>query len=255
MTPQLPVLTFHAIDARRSPITVDGSRFAETIAALADAGWRSLSLDQLLDGHANGGWPDRTLLFTFDDAFASIGEKAWPVLRRHGFTATIFVVSGWVGRTNDWPGQPAWAPRLPLLDWPARAALAREGGAVGSHTVNHPVLPRLSAAAQRDEIVRAKQTIEDRLAVPVDAFAYPYGAWTDDTRAAVAQHHRAAFGTVLRFARASTHVHALERLDAHYIPASVARTLDRWTTRAYLHGRRTLRGLRSRQRGRTRYNA
>jgi peptidoglycan/xylan/chitin deacetylase (PgdA/CDA1 family) len=256
MTPRLPIFTFHAIDERRSPITIDRTRFAETIAALAGAGWRSLTLDQLLDGHARGRWPDRSLLLTFDDAFASAADVAWPVLRQHGFTAIVFVVAGFAGRLNDWPGQPAWAPRLPLLDWPALGQLAREGCAIGSHTMTHPALPALAPEARAAEIIGAKQTIEDRLGLAVESFAYPYGSSSAEIRATVAAHYKAAFGTDLRFATGTSPLHELERLDAFYVTPAIARALDRWTSRAYLEVRRRLRGIRgSGQRAAMRYNA
>jgi peptidoglycan/xylan/chitin deacetylase (PgdA/CDA1 family) len=56
---------------------------------------------------------------------------------------------------------------------------------VGAHTMTHPMLTRLPAAAQRDEIVQSKASLEEMLNRPVHSFAYPHGAYSDETLACV----------------------------------------------------------------------
>jgi peptidoglycan/xylan/chitin deacetylase (PgdA/CDA1 family) len=56
---------------------------------------------------------------------------------------------------------------------------------VGAHTVTHPVLAALPPTAQRDEIQGSKVELEQILNRPVASFAYPHGAYTDETRALV----------------------------------------------------------------------
>lgn len=241
---RLPILTFHAIDERPSPISISASWFADVIAGLASDGWRALSLDALIAGHAAGVWPDRSLFITFDDGFASFAERAWPVLTRHGFGAALFVVSGFVGRTNDWPGQPSWAPRLPLAGWDDLAALARAGVAIGSHSITHRALADLPPDDRRREIVDARRSLEDRLAAPVEMFAYPYGRTSREAEADVAAAYRAGFGTRLAFARRRNRLTSLDRLDGYYLSPRIARTLDTPAATAYLAVRRAGRALR-----------
>jgi len=243
---RLPILTFHDISEVRSPVAVAPGAFVDVMAALASQGWRTLSLDELLAGRRDGGWPARTFFLTFDDGFASLGEVAWPILERHGFSATVFVVSNWVGRTNDWPGQPAWIPRRPLLDWKDLTRLRDRGLAVGAHSMSHPAIPDLAPAHQAAEVVHSRRVIEDRLGAPVQMFSYPYGRTSARLEALVGETYQAAFGTRLAFATSTSRPTALERIDAHYVTSSIARGLDSAWTEGYLSLRRLGRGLRGR---------
>jgi peptidoglycan/xylan/chitin deacetylase (PgdA/CDA1 family) len=62
-----------------------------------------------------------------------------------------------------------------MLNWADVREMQRRGFSIGSHTVSHPVLSRVSADRARAEIVQSKEIIERELGVPVQAFAYPSG--------------------------------------------------------------------------------
>jgi hypothetical protein len=79
---------------------------------------------------------------TFDDGFVNVAEHAAPVLERLALPATVFVVSGYCGKRNNWPTQPAGIPQLPLMDWTALRGLPPLFS-LGAHTVNHPDLSGL----------------------------------------------------------------------------------------------------------------
>src|SRR5205807_2425452 len=100
-----PVLTYHSLDDSGSPISVAPALFRWQMGYLHQLGWRTLTLDELLAGHERGAWPERTFSLMFDDGFANLLERGLTVLAEYGFSATVFVVAGWVGRSNDWPGQ------------------------------------------------------------------------------------------------------------------------------------------------------
>jgi peptidoglycan/xylan/chitin deacetylase (PgdA/CDA1 family) len=216
--------------------------------ALREGGWQTLTIDQLLEGRSTGVWPARSFVLHFDDGLISVAEHAVPILQDYGFQATVFVVSGWVGRWNDWPGQPASVPRWPLLDWPALRTLASMGMAIGAHSISHPRLPALSLEEQEREIIGSLQTIENRLGGSVQAFAYPYGESSRATEAVVARHCRAGFGTTLDFVGARSRVTALERIDGYYLRPELIHAMDRWWFDRYLGIRRTGRALKRRLR-------
>ena len=48
---------------------------------------------------------------TFDDGYVNVLEAALPELKRRGFTASVFIISGRLGGTNDWDEGESW----PLL--------------------------------------------------------------------------------------------------------------------------------------------
>lgn len=74
------------------------------------------------------------------------------------------------------------AETLALLDWESVAELAREGVAIGAHTINHAILPLEDAATARFEIAHGKSLLEGRLGRPVSHFAYPTGRYDDAVR-------------------------------------------------------------------------
>ena len=139
----LPVLTFHAVDEVRSPVSTTPAGLRGYLASLAAQGWRTLTMDEALQGHARGGWPARAFLLTFDDGYRSVLEQAASVVAEHGFTATVFVPSGLVGGTMRRYGAPAGTPVAPLLDWPALKTLSSAGWTIGSHSRTHAMLTAL----------------------------------------------------------------------------------------------------------------
>ena len=72
-------------------------------------------------------FPPRAVAITFDDGFASVGTLAAPILARYGLTATVYVITGMIGRLTHWTAYGPALPALPLLAWPQIQALARAG--------------------------------------------------------------------------------------------------------------------------------
>jgi peptidoglycan/xylan/chitin deacetylase (PgdA/CDA1 family) len=71
------------------------------------------------------------------------------------------------------------APRLMMSDQQVRA-LRSMGMEIGAHTVSHPILARLDAAAAKAEIGQSKEMLQGLLREPVDLFAYPNGVPMQD---------------------------------------------------------------------------
>src|SRR5437016_5400871 len=82
--------------------------------------------------HSRGACEPKSFLLTFDDGFRNFMEQAFPVLRELNYTALLFAIPDWVGATNDWPSQPKWVPRLPLLTWTDLRLMADAGMELGA---------------------------------------------------------------------------------------------------------------------------
>jgi peptidoglycan/xylan/chitin deacetylase (PgdA/CDA1 family) len=177
-------------------------------------------------------------------------EHGLPVLAALRLPATLFAVSGYCGKSNGWPGQPPWAPRLRLMDWSGLRAAAEAGIEIGAHTVTHPHFRGLPESDIEREMRDAKDELEQRLGLPVTAFAYPYGEATAAAREAAARIFRCACGTRLGFVRAGSDRFHLPRIDVYYLRRRF--WFDRLLTRAgsgYLSLRAVLRGIRGGIRG------
>jgi peptidoglycan/xylan/chitin deacetylase (PgdA/CDA1 family) len=172
----LVCLAYHRISAAPSaladPYTVPPVQFAAQMAWLARAGCRGVPL-----GRAGRG--PREVALTFDDGDAEFITTAWPVLRAHGFSATVFVVAGHVGGQADWSG----AEGMPLLDWPQLATLAAAGVEIGAHGLHHVPLDALPLEQAAPALRQAYDCLAARLPHwPVGlgpaGLAYPYGRWS-----------------------------------------------------------------------------
>jgi peptidoglycan/xylan/chitin deacetylase (PgdA/CDA1 family) len=234
------VLTYHSIDDSDSPISVRPSVFAEHVRWLASGRVRVVALREL---HACEG---DAVAITFDDGFENFEREAFPHLAAHGLPATVFVVSGFAGRSNAWDGRgDAGVPVLPLLSWNALNRLAAAGVEIGAHTRRHVRLDRLGDAALDDEIGGGADDIARQLGRRPTAFAYPYGAVSRAAAACVRNHFAVGVTTQLRVLRAREDVALLPRVDCYYLRDPGL--LEGWDTprfRARLRVRRAARCFR-----------
>jgi len=195
--PGTPVLMYHEIGPHRAGSRLNHWRvfpedFARQMALLAERGYRSVALRDLLDGRqAPGGKP---VVLTFDDGYDGVLTRALPVLKVHGFSATVFVLSKKLGGVNDWDGE---TPADALLSSDGVRALHAAGVEIGSHGATHRALPELSDADLAAEVAGSKAALEAVTGAPVVSFCYPYGAFDERSVSAVRKAgYRAA--TVIR---------------------------------------------------------
>jgi putative peptidoglycan lipid II flippase len=183
--PETPmILMYHSIGRRDDDpyhITVSPQRFAEQMRWLQERGLRGTSVRELLDAAGNGGAAGLVGL-TFDDGYADFLDHALPVLTRHGFTATVFVVAGKLGGHNDWDDED---PAKPLMTAEHVREAARSGIEIGSHGLDHRTLATVGADALQRQLERSREILESLLEVPVRGFCYPYGELPASAREAV----------------------------------------------------------------------
>src|SRR3954447_14551007 len=215
---RLWVLTFHRVgDPAEGPpgLLVSPALFERQMRWLAASG-RAVGVADVAAARAGSApLPRDAVLVTFEDAYRDFAEVAWPILRRHGIPATLFVPTAFADgglRAFWWDRLYAAAPdrsayrrlreqvkSLPhdralafvdeaaagvptscdVLSWAQLRDLAREGVAIGAHTRTHPLLDRLSPERAREEVIGSVEDVRERLGVAPAAFAYPGGAVTD----------------------------------------------------------------------------
>jgi peptidoglycan/xylan/chitin deacetylase (PgdA/CDA1 family) len=113
-------------------------------------------------------------VITFDDGYQDFKTHAWPLLKRYGFSALVFLVTGDVGGSNRWDAVYGGEP-ISLLGWDDVRQLRDEGVEFGSHSVTHPYLTGLPNEDIIREAARSQMALEREIERPVLAFAYPYG--------------------------------------------------------------------------------
>jgi peptidoglycan/xylan/chitin deacetylase (PgdA/CDA1 family) len=175
------ILAYHSVsESRRDALAVRLEDFEAQIAWLRRRGYRSTTLADFVAGSARE--PERLVIVTFDDGYADNQRLAAPVLQRHGFSGTFFVVSDYVGSDRFFPWDLRKLETAPdreayrVLDWDQVRALADAGFEIGSHSCTHPrALSAIPAEECWDELARSRRDLEQRLARPVVSFCYPRG--------------------------------------------------------------------------------
>jgi peptidoglycan/xylan/chitin deacetylase (PgdA/CDA1 family) len=177
------ILMYHSVaDESYDPnlLSVSPRRFAQQLAWLARHRLRGVAVGTLVAavraGRARG-----LVGITFDDGYASVLANAVPELARHGFTATVFVISERVGGVNDWDAGTPW----PLVSWSQVGELAAAGMEIGSHSANHVRLAGADAGTLRAEVGGSKERLSRQADAEIRGFAYPYGDMDAAARGAV----------------------------------------------------------------------
>jgi peptidoglycan/xylan/chitin deacetylase (PgdA/CDA1 family) len=164
---------YHAISRLSydpNKVCVSPERFESQMLYLKRRGLRGVSVGKLIRA-TEAGNARRLVGLTFDDGYESFLQNAVPVLERFGFTATVFVVGGMLGRENDWDRE----PRLKLLDADGVRQASDRGMEVGSHGMSHTRLSRLDAESLEQEVIGGRRILREVLGRDVEGFCYPYG--------------------------------------------------------------------------------
>jgi peptidoglycan/xylan/chitin deacetylase (PgdA/CDA1 family) len=170
------ILLFHRVNdiLRPDGLTVGVTRFRE-FCALMKQSYRVVPLAEIFRGlEAGEAPPPRTVTITFDDSYAD-NLPAAETLHEFGLPATFFVPTDYIDTDRVFPWD-IGLPRLGNLTWADLRRMAALGHDIGSHTASHPNLSQLPHDQTRDELIRSKETLEDRLGRRVRHFAYPFGS-------------------------------------------------------------------------------
>jgi peptidoglycan/xylan/chitin deacetylase (PgdA/CDA1 family) len=188
----IPVLTYHQVRdwrAADSPgarqLITPPSVFAAQMDALDQAGYVTISGNRLADHLLTGApLPPKPLLITFDDASQGQYTNALPILRRHRFVATFFVMTVVLDK-------PHWLSRAQVR------RLDRLGMTIAAHSWDHQPASTYQGGDWRKQLVTPAQELGRLVGHPVRLFAYPYGRWT---RAAFPELRRAGYVAAFQLA-------------------------------------------------------
>lgn len=122
---------------------------------------------------------------SFDDGFLSHYEIVFPLLNKYGFKGTFYIVTNslvekdqpYIWRTGSWPHY---------------EEILKSGHEIGSHTLSHPDLTKISSDSMKREIIESKQSIIDHLKISPKSFSYPYTNYNQEVLAEISKHHQTA---------------------------------------------------------------
>jgi peptidoglycan/xylan/chitin deacetylase (PgdA/CDA1 family) len=165
----VPILEYHRIKPWEGEtgyahdLITPPETFGAQMDAMAAAGWRTITMATLgEDLRAGIAPPARTFVITLDDGYQDGFQYANPILQRHGFVATFFVVAGRIGSPD-------------FLSGPDLAALVHDGDEIGNHSYTHRDLAAMSPDQLVKEIDGASALIAGYTGIWPQSFAYPKG--------------------------------------------------------------------------------
>jgi peptidoglycan/xylan/chitin deacetylase (PgdA/CDA1 family) len=178
---QYAILTYHQIELAPPPpaafrsLYVAPDSFARQMRWLKRLGYRGVSMRDLMP-YLRGEKVGKVVGLTFDDGYCNNLHYALPVLQDCGFTATCYVISQLLGKTNVW--DLANGVKQADLMSASQIKLWSQGGMeIGAHTQTHCQLTTLSDEHALREISASKEELADRIGREIEHFCYPYGLY------------------------------------------------------------------------------
>lgn len=218
---RLSVLLYHRVGEARSSeypgLTVSPQKFERQVRWLARRGYVGIRAAEWLEWCREGKpLPDKPVLLTFDDAYADVAENALPVLKRYGFSGTVFVVTECLDGTNTWD-RGTWRTDLQIMTAGQVRHWASQGIEFGGHTRTHANLRNLDEARLEEEVEGGARDLACILEARAVCFAYPYGECNEAVQQCAQQAFAMAFTCDEGLNDLTTPLHRLRRtmVDSH----------------------------------------
>ena len=165
----VPILIYHHMspdlpaDPQLASISVTTSALDDQLGWLAANGYTSVTVAELYNAfYYDLPLPAKPVILVFDDGYAEVYELAFPLLKQHGFGATIATITGAVDHPT-------------YLTWDQIKEMSDSGLEFVSHSVTHGNLAAMPREELQKEIGDSRQALEDKLGRPMQFFVYPYG--------------------------------------------------------------------------------
>lgn len=217
--PKVIVLNYHKIDNMHISLSVKPEDFERQMKYLAEHNFHSITPQELYAALVGGAeLPENPVLITFDDGYMDNYTNAYPILKKYGLKATMFVITGFLDRAQ--PGYFTWG----------QAAEMEASGLINieSHTVTHTSLTDLTEEQVKMELERSKNDIERRLGKQVDFLAYPTGTYNLHIAALVKEAgYKGAFTVKYGNVDRASNVFAIERVPVFHTENTYRSFLER----------------------------
>lgn len=199
----VPVLNYHQINNEdHNALTLSSTEFETQMNYLSQEGYTGISPDQLADYLQYGKQlPPKPILITLDDGYKDNYQVAYPILQKYHLTATIFVITDFVGNYGKY------------LTWNQIREMNDNGFSFEDHTLSHISLPKASDEEVHNQLVKSKEALEWRLGKKVEYLAYPGGEYDQRVIRLVKEAgYRAAFTVNFGRDRINSTLYTLNRI-------------------------------------------
>lgn len=196
------ILNYHKVDDMPISLSVSPEQFDQQMAYLQSEGYETITMDQLVANFEQGEkLPPKPLMITFDDGYADNYTNAYPILKKYGFQATIFVITDFLDRYPNY------------ITWNQAKEMQNNGIKIASHTLQHKSLIELDDATIRNELSGSAAAINYHLGKQTQYFAYPTGTYNLHIADIVREcGYQAAFTIKYGNVNKASNIYALERV-------------------------------------------
>jgi biofilm PGA synthesis lipoprotein PgaB len=187
------ILQYHHIsDDTPSSTSTSPKLFTEHIRYIQEHNITVLGLDELGSLlRAGKALPDNAVVITFDDAYISIYQNAFPLLKQADFPFAIFINTAPIDEGNR-----------QFISWSQLKEMGESGGIIANHTTNHVHMLRrekgenLTAWRSRMqmEIDETEKAIQENLGQKHRMLAYPYGEYDENVVSILSDRGYLGFG-------------------------------------------------------------
>ncbi|MEP6595746.1 MAG: glycosyltransferase [Ginsengibacter sp.] len=178
VTQRLAILKYHHITPTGTLNINSGNvtpeSFEEQLQYLQENNYYSVNWDDWINAmFKRTPLPGKAVAITFDDGYLDFYQYSWPLLRKYGFIATVFLTTNYIGQTNMWDKD--LNGEIPIMGWEKIFELQKEGVQFGSHSCTHRSLTALLPADIVLEAAKSRTILQQKLGEPIRIFAYPHG--------------------------------------------------------------------------------
>ncbi|CAD7287688.1 Poly-beta-1,6-N-acetyl-D-glucosamine N-deacetylase [Campylobacter majalis] len=196
------VLMYHMISkhlpknkSKFNRLRVEPTEFEKQLIWLKKNGFKSYFMNEI-----SSDLPEKSVILTFDDGYKDNLINALPLLKKYGFKATIFIVcnrldNNWASDKDLNKSSPELNAEKMLSDDDVKILLESGLIEIGSHTLNHVNLPKLSQEEQENELLASKNEIENKFNIRCESFAYPFGFYDQISLILAKKHYKFATTT------------------------------------------------------------
>jgi peptidoglycan/xylan/chitin deacetylase (PgdA/CDA1 family) len=205
---------FHDVDNTYTGIDYSRDGFGKLVEGLYTKGIRLCSAREYFKSQVR----DNLIVCTFDDGYENVFKNAFPIMKKFGFSATIYICPDLIGKSNDWNHKDEtnrWHLTHEMIN-----NLVAEGWEVGSHGLSHINMRRLSEHELERSLIESKKLLE--IYGTIESFCYPYGAFNDFIKGKVSKYYSNAFSVSIGGNNVESDLYQITRLT----PEELMRRLE-----------------------------
>ncbi len=171
-TVRVPIFVYHSVrphilneSALQDAYDVTPELFEQQLMYLKNNNYEVITMEALYNMMKKGRDVSDTkkkVVLTFDDGWENQYKYAFPILKKYGVSAMFYVYTRPIGYKH-------------FLTWEQLREMKHSGMEIGSHTITHPFFKKSDEKSLRFEIIESKKVLEEKLSIPINHFAAPFG--------------------------------------------------------------------------------